>query len=246
MYGLVAAGGVANAELRARGIERVPMLTVGGEPLLSRTCRQLLRGGCSSVLVLAPAEVDVPDSPGIRRAQYTQALIDDLLHCVAADVDDEFLLLCGSDMPLLSSEAVAAVVEAGQRSQADVVFPIVDRATMEARFAGSHRTYLRLRDGVYTAGNIIWVNREWLLGQGDLIRELFEQRKNVVALARRFGLAFCLRVMVGWANLRYLERHIGRIVNGELHAAIVPYPEIAADLDKAADLETFAGSLDQW
>jgi hypothetical protein len=228
------------------GIERVPLLCVEGETILSRTCRQLLAGGCTTVHVLAPDEVALPECADVRRALYSGAVIEDLLACVATATQGDSVLVSGGDMPLLSSEAVTALLAAGRDHEVDVVYPIVDRTAIERRFPGSRRTYLRLRDGLFTGGNVFWVRREWLLGQGPLLRELFDQRKNVLALARRFGLLFFLRVLTGWASLRYLEHHLGHVVGGRLCAAVLPYPEIAADLDKAADLETFAGFLDQW
>lgn len=246
MHAVVAAGGIASSGLRALGVERVPLLRIEGETILSRTCRQLLTGGCTTVHVLAPDEVTLPERPDIRRAPYSGAVVEDLLACVATATQGDAVLVSGGDMPLLSSEAVAALVAAGRRDDVDLVYPIVDRTNVEQRFAGSRRTYLRLRDGLFTGGNVFWLRRDWLLGQGDLLRELFEQRKNVLAMARRFGLLFFLRVLTGWASLRYLERHLGRVVGGKLYAAVLPYPEIAVDLDKAADLETFAGYLDQW
>ena len=246
MHAVVAAGGMASSGLRAMGIERVPLLRVEGETILSRTCRQLLTGGCTTVHVLAPEEVMLPERPDVRRAPYSGAVVEDLLACVATATQGDAVLVSGGDMPLLSSEAVAALLAVGRHSEVDLVYPIVDRATIERRFAGSRRTYLRLSDGLFTGGNIFWLRRDWLLGQGDLLRELFDQRKDVLAMARRFGLLFFLRVLTGWASLRYLEHHLGHVVGGKLCAAVLPYPEIAADLDKVADLETFAGYLDQW
>ncbi len=246
MHAVVAAGGIASDGLRAMGVERVPLLRVGGETILSRTCRQLLAGGCEAVHVLAPDEVPLPEHSAVRRAHYSGAVVEDLLACVATATAGDAVLVAGGDMPLLSSEAVAALAAAGQRGAVDLVYPIVARSLIEQRFAGSRRTYLRLRDGVYTGGNVFWLRRDWLLGQGPLLRELFEQRKDVLAMARRFGLLFFLRVLTGWASLRYLEHHLGHVVGGRLCAAVLPYPEIAADLDKVADLETFAAHLDQW
>ena len=42
----------------------------------------------------------------------------------------------------------------------------------------------------------------------------------------------------------YIERHLSRVLKGKLRAAVIPYPELAVDLDKQADLETFASYLD--
>ena len=59
-----------------------------------------------------------------------------------------------------------------------------------------------------------------------------------------FGLWFFLRMLTRQADLAYLEQHLGRVVNAEVRAVPLPYSELAVDLDKEADLDTFASILD--
>ena len=64
MQGVVAAGGRAPETIQRRGIERIPLLRIGGETILQRVCRCLIEGaGCTSVYVLAPEEVPLPSLP---------------------------------------------------------------------------------------------------------------------------------------------------------------------------------------
>jgi GTP:adenosylcobinamide-phosphate guanylyltransferase len=247
MHGIVAAGALAPAGLRELGIERIPLLRVAGETILERTCRCMLSGGdCEMVHILAPEAVALPALATCDRADYSGALIDDFLDCVEHMCQGEAVLLASGDMPLITPEAVAALCRFAQEQAADVVYPAVDKALIEQRFPGSKRTYVKLGPVTVSGGNIFWLKRAWISKRGPLLKQLFMQRKNVLGLARVFGLAFLLRLLCGMVDVPYLERHLSRILHGALRAALLPFPELAADLDKPADLATFAASLDAW
>jgi len=242
---VVAAGGIAPEDLRARGIERIPLMVAGGETLLNRTCRCLLEGGgCESVVVLAPKEVPLPEHPAIRRGEYSGAIVDDVIRCAWDCASGEKLILSGADMPLLTPEAVAQLVAEGVKHQPQVLYPVVDREVIEACVPGSQRTYLKLRGLVVTGGNIFMVDRNWLVEHADLLTQLFASRKNLLALMSMFGLMFFVRLLLQQADLAYLEQHLGRVVNARVRAALLPWPELAIDLDKEADLLTLAPYLD--
>lgn len=245
MEGLVAAGALAPEGLQQRGVARIPLLSVSGETILARVCRCLIEGGgCERVHVLAPEAVPLPELPQVSRAPYSGAIIDDLLACLEARVESEQVLLASGDMPLLTVEAVAALGGFARTADADVVYPVVAQMVMEQRFPGGKRTYARLGGTRYTGGNVFALRRSWILGQGALLKRLFARRKDPVGLARLFGLLFVLRLLLGLLTLEHVERHLSRVLKGKLRAAVLPYAELAADLDKVADLETFAPYLD--
>lgn len=245
MEAIVLAGNLAPPALRELGVERVYLLTTGGETLLARICRCLADGArCSTVWVLAPDEVALPGHPAVRRAAYTGDVIADLLRCAREHCHAEGLLLSSSDIPAATPAALAALAERAGQLAADAVYHIVARPVVEQAYPGTKRTYLKLRDGCYTGGNVFYARRDWLLDNGPLLAELFADRKHVPALARRFGLLFLLRVILGLADIPYLERHLGRVLNARFKAAVLPYPELAVDLDKPADLALFRPLLD--
>lgn len=247
MDGVVLAGARAPEELQERGIDRIPLLRIDGETLIARACRCLLEGGgCERVFVLAPSEVELPADDRVLRADYSGDVIQDLIECLKQRAVSQYVLISSADMPLLTPEAVSALTAAGLEHQADIVFPTVERGRIEQRFPGTKRTYLRLGRLTVSGGNLFWISRPWLIGRAEWLKRLFANRKSIPAMARTFGVLFLLRILLGWTSLEYVERHLGRIVQGSLKAVVLDYPEVAVDLDKLADLELFAADLDPW
>lgn len=245
MRGIIAAGAPAPPELRAMGINRIPLLQVEGQTLLARTAGALLAAGCDTVHVLAPEEVPLPDSPGLHRAPYSGALVSDLFRLLEAETMHCPLVIASGDMPLISAAGVRAVITAAAPGL-ELVYPVVLRETVEAALPGSRRTYLRVREGRITGGNVFWVDGAWLAGQRVRIEELFARRKQPLRLAALFGLPLLITVALGLASLPYLERRLGRIVAARLRAALVPDAGLAIDIDKPADVELVRSKLDPW
>ena len=242
--GVVAAGARAHPSLGEMGIERVPLLKRGGRTLLENTCASLLEGArVGRVLVLAPDEVPLPSLPSVYRAPYSGKLIADLFHILRESTED-FLVLSSGDLPLLNAQTVAEVCAAGERRQADFVYPVADLSQLKAQYPQADKTSWRIGGKRITGGNVFWFRRLWLLELEPLIESIFARRKNPLALAQLFGPWFLLRVLLGWADLSYLERKLGSLAEGRLCAELLPCPELVLDLDRADDLPVFEPFLD--
>ena len=247
MQGLVGAGAKAGPGLRELGVERVPLLRIGGETILERACRCLQEGGgCGKVFVMAPEEVPLPGRDGMERGHYTGAFVHDCLECIRTRMEGDYLIFAAGDVPLITPESVAAVAAAGRETGADIIYPVISRENMEQMFPGGKRTYVPLKDGRFTGGNVFWVNRGWIVEREPMLRELFDRRKDVLGLARMFGFDMVLRLLFGQADLAFLETRLAGILKGHLRALPLDLPEIGADLDKVADLELFRDCLDPW
>jgi GTP:adenosylcobinamide-phosphate guanylyltransferase len=246
MDGIVLAGARAPEELRDLGIMRVPLLRINGVTILERTCRAMLDAGCTAVFVLAPEEVELPADQRIRRAAYSGDVINDMFGCLEHEAAASHAILSSSDMPLITAEALGQLVESGRESGADIVYPAVERRVLEQRFPETKRTYVRLGALTVTGGNAVFVDRRWLLNRQPLIHELFANRKSIGKLAGFFGVWFLARLLLGFAPVDYVERHLGKLLSGKLKAAVLPSVELGIDLDKLADLELLKDMIDPW
>ena len=247
MEAIIVAGAAASAALQREGIEYIPLLKVGGQTILERTALALHDGGdCSRVHIITRAELPLPDYPWVNRLPYSGKPISDLLEQLDSICNSEHVLLSAGDIPLLSADSISQLQRAASARNADVVYPVVRREEMEAAFPGSKRTYRHMDGVTVTGGNVFRIRRSWLSGNREWLQNLFARRKNPLALAGLLGVDFLLRVLTGTASISYAEKRLSRAIRASVHAPVIPCPDIAADLDKIEDLETFRPYLDPW
>ena len=143
-------------------------------------------------------------------------------------------LLVTGDVPLVTGamlERFLAAVPPG----ADIAYPIARRETVEARFPGASRTYVRLGDGEFTGGNALYLR---LAAAPQALRwaeSLYAARKQPWKLALLFGPAVLWRVLTRRATVAELERRLGGLAGLRGHAVEVVDPELVMDVDKVAD-----------
>lgn len=253
ILGLVAAGAAAPDELQALGISRIPLLKVQGETLLARACRCLSEGAqCGELIVLAPEGVEIPattaDGTPVSRGHYTGEIIENMLEVIrermASSRPPDGVIVSSADMPLISPEAIGALLAAQRASQADVVYPAVEKSVVLAKFPQPHCTFYKLGKLQVTGGNAVYLNPGWLLSHEKPLRELFALRKDPAGMARFFGPIFLMKILAGSVSIEQVEEVVGGKLGGKLKAAVLPFAEIGVDLDKASDLEVFRPWLD--
>ncbi|MBO8141106.1 MAG: NTP transferase domain-containing protein [Firmicutes bacterium] len=149
------------------------------------------------------------------------------------------LLVVTGDIPLLTPGAVEDFLARCRRRPAglDACYPMVSREVAEAQFPGQTRTYVRLREGLFTGGNCVLLSPEVLLRQRSLFEQAVALRKNPVGMARLLGAGFIVSFLLKRLSAADIERVIrDRLgINGAIIA--VPHAEIGFDVDKPADLE---------
>lgn len=144
------------------------------------------------------------------------------------------VLVATADIPHLTAEAVRFVL--GKAPEAALVYPIVPKEAVEARFPHTRRTYARLKEGVFTGGNLVLLQKELFYRALPLAKKVVALRKRPLALARLIGLDILLKLLLGRLSLAELEARAGRILGVEAKALITPFPEVGVDVDREEDL----------
>ena len=151
----------------------------------------------------------------------------------------EYAIVTSSDIPLITAGCVDAHLAdcfAAGRGY-DLYFTVVDTALMDARFPGAHRSFLRLRDGTFTGGDLHLIRRSASMKQRDLWHKLMLTRKNALKQALLIGVIPLLKVITRQLTLpdaeRIFERRFG------LRGRVVParFPELGMDVDKPGQAE---------
>ncbi|MCS7058383.1 MAG: nucleotidyltransferase family protein [Meiothermus sp.] len=231
MEAIVLAGGSPEDPLARRfGVASKALLPYRGRPLVEQTLQALHRAGLEVVLVGPPAPLC--PSPKAHLADQGGLLAN--LEAGLQAAQGERVLVSTGDMPFLSAEAVRWVLQ--NAPEAGFVYTIVARSTIEARFPGMRRTYARVREGVFTGGNIALLDKSLFRRALPLIQRALALRKRPLALARMVGLGTLVRVLLGQAGIPELERRVSQILGLPARALPTPYAEVGVDLDREEDL----------
>lgn len=228
---VVLAGGIAKPEIQAKGWPALRAVAqLAGRPIIAYVLDALRSApGVREIAVVGPEEL----RPVIGDATLLP-VGEGMWDNIAAGLrrfPGERVLLCSSDVPLLTPEAVDDIITRGLDIDADFVYPIIRREVNEAQCPGLSRTYGTLVEGTFTGGNLILVNSTKLLERDEIIRKALAARKKPLELARLINLRLVLKVMLKRARISELETQVTRVLGATARALETQYAEVGADLD---------------
>ncbi|MCR4443038.1 MAG: nucleotidyltransferase family protein [Peptococcaceae bacterium] len=178
------------------------------------------------------------ESERLTLVQSGETVIDSFRHAFqAARPSGERLLVVTADIPLLSTRAVDDFLESCFRQSGDLFYPIISKETNENKYPGVKRTYVNLKEGLFTGGNLFFFDPAIVERCLPLAEKLVLYRKKPIRLATFIGWGVLVRYVLGILSLKDAERAVSRMMGIKGVAVISPYPEIGIDVDKHSDLD---------
>lgn len=147
------------------------------------------------------------------------------------------VLIAAADVPLLTSAAVAAFLDAAQAAGADAAYAIVPREDVARAAPGVRKTFVRLADGVFTGGALVLLRPDAFARARPLIERAVRARKRPWELARLFGLATLVGLATGRLRIAALERRAEVLAGLRARAVVCRDPGVALDVDTPEMLE---------
>ena len=214
------------------------LIDVNGRPMVWHVVHALAAcAGVARIFVIGLSEADgvdfghdvlyLPDQGGmLTNAAYAFEIL-------GQDQDQQrHALLLTADIPLLRQEMIAWFLDACRPHDADVYWGIVERTTMEAAFPNSRRSYLRLVEGRFCSGDLYLGRIHAALNAQGPIKEMIDNRKNVLKQVRILGVGMLFRYLVRRLRLEDVLVIGERLLGMQGQAVILPYAEIGMDVDK--------------
>lgn len=227
---------------------------VGGRTMLQRSLDALSGAGgigrvivvgvppetpldCTHPLEVMPAESDMIRSLQAAAARLAPATPD------AAPADAQALVV-SADAPLVTGEMLDWMRERALDAGADVTITTVERSVMEARFPGSKRTYVRLRDAELCGGDVA-AFRLAIADRGvELAERLVRARKHPWQIAAIVGPGTLASLMAGRLTLAQALKALDARLDLKLNVLVSPYAEMAMDVDKPEQLALVRAALE--
>jgi hypothetical protein len=107
----------------------------------------------------------------------------------------------------------------------------------DRKYPDATRTYVKMKEGTYTGGNIIYINPYAMEGCYGVAEELVENRKNAMKMGRVIGLWILLKLALGILKIKNVEKRANKLFGINARAIETSYPEIGNDVDKPDDVE---------
>jgi len=230
---LILAGGRCDPEFAAKtGCE-----FRGDVPFLGKTMTEIALAATRSFG--AQTVVGPCSDPSVRSLPAGSGYLESLESGLAV-MGDETLLVT-ADLPLLRPEHVTAflgLVTAG----VEVCLPVIEKSECDRVAPGVPRTTIALREGRFTAGNILWAKTEALKRLLPRARQGYDSRKSPMKLAQLLGPAVLGKLLLARINPRAvsvdsLAEAASRQVGVNVKAVVCREAEIGTDVDRYEQLE---------
>ncbi|MCA1597067.1 MAG: NTP transferase domain-containing protein, partial [Chloroflexi bacterium] len=190
----VLAAGAWKGEVPA-GTPALRALTpLNGRPMLGYVLDAL--AGCAAitgVALVGPPELSVA-FPHLERLDAADQLTGNVLVASRYALGKGRVMLVGSDIPLLSSAGLQDFVDRSADPDVKLFYSIIEKRVVAAAYPEMRRTFVRLADGTYTGGNLLFGSPQFLLDSQDRIQAIYDQRKNIPALAGLMGYSLIARL----------------------------------------------------
>lgn len=239
---IILAGRKNEGKLReaAPGVEWEALIPIGSRSMVAYVVNAVKEGIDGAVCVVGPESI-AAECPGALVARPGNSLTENVLIGLNALEQSgrrpQELLLCTSDVPMLTPEAVRDFVQRCHRFPADFHYSIVSKSDAEAQYPGVKRTYVRTRDGTFTGGNMLLVKPEVVTKCVRQAEDFIKYRKSPLKLARLIGFTIVLRLLFNGLRVPDLEKRVSELLGVTGRAVQTPYAAIGVDVDKLSDLE---------
>lgn len=216
------------------------LITIAGRPMVQYVIdglRQSSRVG--RIVLVGPPEELRPRVQGtnLEFVPSQDHIIQNIVAAAKVLPPDEGALICSCDIPFISGRIIDGLLDLFAQQDADLYYPIIERPRMDGLFPGTRRTYVHLREGTFTGGNIFLVNPRVVEATAPKAMRFLDYRKNPVKLAGLLGWKFVFRLFMKALTLRELETKVSSLWGVRGAVVICPYPEVGLDVDKPSDLQ---------
>ncbi len=229
------------------------LLELGGRPMVQWVLDAL--SGAESVRRVAVVGLE-PEHAGTLRCDKDWAVLpsrgnmmDNVLAGThwseARGAPPTHILAVSADIPLITAAMVDWNVRASLETDHAMYYSLIPDTVMEQRFPGSRRTFFRLKEGRFTAGDLSLLRRDLLSGEHPAWRKIIAARKSLLQQAALVGLDTLLLVALGWLSLDLGQRRVRERLGVDGRILISPYAELGMDIDKPRQYDMLKREFDQ-
>ncbi len=238
---VILGGGRSPWLLPLAGTDVLCLAEVGGRRLLDLQVAALEQSGRVKKIVLAIEKEALskagPLPPEVKAISAGTTLPDTCLKAAAYlnEPEEKILFVC-QDIPLISGAAVRDFLERCEAlPTGELYYPAIPKAACEAAYPETRRTYIRIKEGCFTGGNMMLVASSVIPRGQAKAKELFALRKKPWRFCRWLGWDFIFKLLFCTLTAAQAEERMSSLMKMDSRLIFSPYPEIGVDVDKVTD-----------
>ena len=245
----------------------IAIVTAGGEAQPGKPLYELTRGGTKAMLEIAGKPmiqwvldalsetnridrvivIGLPPETDLVCAQPIIVLPDygDMLENIRAGAKEALkidpgathALLASCDIPGIRAEMVDWLLDQCEEKNQDLFYSVIERATVEAQFPGSKRTYIHLKDMQVCGGDLHCIRLQAAVEESPFWKRLITARKSPLRQASLLGYDTLFLLMLRQMRLKDAEAKACERMGIQGRAVLSPFAEIGMDVDKPFQFE---------
>ncbi len=221
--------------------EKIPgkaLADINGKPMLSYVADAAEGSGMiDRILAVGNGEVGrFCDANGLEFAEGNPDILENVMRGIERFAGDSRIIIMAGDIPYITSDAIRDFIEKSEGVGVDFCYPIVAKNVCEQKFPGAKRTYVTLKDGTFTGGNIFYLNPSIIERCMPVMRHAIENRKNPMKMGTLLGPGLIFAYLCKNLTIEMVEKKVCGMLNITAKAIISDYAEIGNDVDKPEDL----------
>jgi GTP:adenosylcobinamide-phosphate guanylyltransferase len=227
------------------------LLEIGGKPMV----QWVLDALCGSekidqiVMVGLDPDIGLSCSKPITYIPNQGSMLDNVRTSIykAAEINPEaeLVMLVSSDIPSVTTEMVDWVVDTALETDDDFYYNLITREVMEARYPGSNRSFVKMKDVEVCGGDLNVVRVSAAHGNDELWNKLISARKNAFKQAALFGFSTLILMLTRRLSLEDAVPRVEKQLGIKGRAVLCPYAELAMDVDKPHQFEILRKDLEK-
>ena len=241
---IVLAGGESSSDLKKIApYDNEALIIIGNYPMIfyvyvalraSASIRNIVVSGpVESLRCILPKDEKLYFVEGGENAIVSFANGVDFLQSIGIS---EKVLALPTDIPFITTEAIEDFISRSEAIPGDFYYPVTSKADNDLKFPGIVRTYVKLREGTFTGGNLFLIRSQIIEHCLDMGVKLVARRKNPLAMAKLFGLGLVWQYLTHRLSIEMAEKRFYKVMGIRGKGIVSPYAEVGVDVDKPSDL----------
>ena len=152
-------------------------------------------------------------------------------------------LIVSSDIPAITPAMVDWVIARIEETDHEIYYHVIERSVMEARYPGSRRTYVRLKEMEVCGGDLNAIRLSLAAEDNPLWNKIIAARKSPLRQAALIGYDTLFLLLLRRLALPEAEEAVSKRLGVRCRAIPSPYAELGMDVDKPFQLEIMRADL---